>query len=444
MDIVPYVSVYIDASWRDFLVAISKCTVSSVDRKRTEEEIQKIWTNEANSNFVLPCLSVRSALDLFLRVKSFPKGSEIIMSALNIPDMEKVIRHHGLKIVPLDVNMETMMPKYELIDCLVTDKTVGILVAPIFGRIFDLEPFVQAAQKHQICLIEDNAEAFGGFELGKLGHPKTDISLFSFGPIKFYTAFGGSVVKVRDRKVYDKMLELYESYPKQTHSEFLKKILKYSIAGILLNVPCASKTTIIICRFLGIDHKKKVVSMLRGFPSDLIQRIRYQPSNALLHMMLRRFTMFDKTDFGLSRIKGDYISERLPEGVTQVGMKAEENNYWLFPVIVDNPEEVLRHLNASGVDAYRGATQLNLMEPGNERENKWTGQFRLTNEFMMKYPTEARYIIDHVLYLPVNKMVPFHQLDKICEKLDRAITEISSKNLVPLNKSMGLQPKSKL
>ena len=76
-----------------------------------------------------------------------------------------------------------------------------------------------------------------------------------------------------------------------------------------------------------------VRQMLRGFPDHLIERIREQPSGALLATMLKRQKSFSTADFCLQRLKGDYIASRLPPSLDVVGIKAAVNNYWLFPVI---------------------------------------------------------------------------------------------------------------
>ena len=58
-------------------------------------------------------LSVRSMLDLYLQVKNFPKGSEIIMTAMNIPDMIRIIEEHGLIAVPVDIDPGTLAPQLD-------------------------------------------------------------------------------------------------------------------------------------------------------------------------------------------------------------------------------------------------------------------------------------------------------------------------------------------
>lgn len=256
----------------------------------------------------------------------------MIMSAINIPDMAYIVRHHDIKVVPLDVHLETCAPKVEQLESLITEKTVGILLAHLYGKWFDMNPFIEIAQRHNLYILEDCAEGFRGFQ--HLGHPETDVSLFSFGAIKYYTAFGGGMMKIKDVELYKKMNALQDSYPVQKSSTYVEKVLKLSMAYSLLNCVPIVKGGSFITKNVGFNERDFVVKMLRGFPDGLIQRMRHQPPVALLYMLYNRLTRFDMADFELSRIKGEYVSERLPDGVTQVGNKAEVNNYWLFPIVV--------------------------------------------------------------------------------------------------------------
>jgi len=87
----------------------------------------------------------------------------------------------------------------------------------------------------------------------------------------------------------------------------------------------------------------------------------------------------------------------------------------------DQPDEVVKVLNFLGVDAYRGATQLSIVESDNGDHNHLLSHLSSLDKFVTRYPHEARYLIDHVVYLPVNKSVPFHELDRICHALSIAM-----------------------
>ena len=327
-----YVCIFLDADWKHFLKAAQWSLCSCHDRAQLVETVCSKWRSERNPNHVLPCLSVRTAFDLFLRVMNYSPGTEIVMSAVTIPDMLRIVRAHRLRVISLDIDMETMAPKIHLLDALVTEHTKVLVVASIYGRRFDMGPVVSAARHHGLIVIEDCAESFGGFDY--LGYEGADLALFSFGPIKHHTAFGGAIAKVRCKDLYEKMSAVYGIDPVQPRLEYLKKIIKYAIAYLLLDCPRVIKPGMYITRLLNIDHKKYIISMLRGFPEKLMVKLRQRPCDALLAVMALRLNEVDPTGISLSNLKHDYVIERLPATVTQVGAKAEVRNHWLFPIVV--------------------------------------------------------------------------------------------------------------
>lgn len=236
------------------------------------------------------------------------------------------------QIVPWDISIETTEPKIELFDSLVTDKTVAIVIAHIFGKWCDMDPVIEVAQKYNLPVIEDCAEVFCGFE--HIGHPLADLSLFSFGIIKFNTAFGGSVAKVKDHDVYHKMMAVYDSYSLQKRTDYLKKVCKLFLANLVMGSPHFTHFCMYLARLLGFDHKSLFISMLRGFPEEMLQKIKARPSSALLSTLRQRMKEFKRSEYDAGQLKCEYVRTRLPEEAQLIGMKAKINNYWLFPILV--------------------------------------------------------------------------------------------------------------
>ncbi|KAI8737319.1 CAunnamed protein product [Biomphalaria glabrata] len=415
--ILPYSPIIIDAKCHHFYYAVSKCLSchDNTYRSHVKKELLKLWTTDLNKNNVLPLLSVRTGLDLYLTALNFPKGSEMIMTAVNIPDMSTIVKHHGLVIVPLDISLDTLEPKLELLDKLITTKTVGILVAHLYGRVIPMDNIIVIAKQKNLIIIEDCAESFNGFT--HIGNPLSDISLFSFGVIKFYTSFGGCIAKVRDQNVYKKMCDIQQTYPLQTADIYFKKVLKYLVIFSWLQISPLPKIGRIVLNQFGVDYKALFVKWMRGFPDQMLKMIRCQPSTALLATMLYRQRNFNQTEFDLQKQKAEYFFQKLPLGFKPVGMKADINNFWLCPVLVDSPDEVVKQLNLHGVDAYRGATQLKNIEPCDEIAHRFTLldgiSSKETRSTSLCYPHEAKYLIEHVIYLPVSKFVPFDCLDNM-------------------------------
>lgn len=330
----PYSCLYLDLDWRDLLFAIKECLAlfHSISHDQVIENIKKIWTTPQNPNHVLPCLSVRTGLDLYLQAKNFPQGSEIIISAVTIPDIPHILHHHGLEVVSLDINIETTAPKIELLKELITERTVALLLAYIYGKIFDVSPFIEVAKKHNLAVIEDLAEGFCGFDY--LGHPDADISLFSFGTIKYCSCMGGAIAKIQNSADYKKMNQLQQMYHSQSSSVYLQKVMKCCMLYVMLDCPKAVRPALFIVQQLNCDYKRNVTKLVRSFPNNLIHMIRFQPSMALLLVMFHRFQSFRPSQITICRLKGEYVTCRLPSTVTVVGHKAPLNCYWLFPIIV--------------------------------------------------------------------------------------------------------------
>eukprot|EP00743_Colponemidia_sp_Colp-15_P005348 GILK01005750.1.p1 GENE.GILK01005750.1~~GILK01005750.1.p1 ORF type:complete len:424 (+),score=54.88 GILK01005750.1:45-1316(+) len=393
-DVVPHNCLHVDASWGQILKMLTRAA-TPLQRNQIIAALEKLWV----PGRALACLSVRTGLDLWLQVKRYPLGTEVIMTAINIPDMPAVLRAHGILPVPVDIDFDTLAPAVEDIERLITPNTKILLLAHIYGTRFCMDPYVALAKKYKLDLIEDVAEGFDGLDY--IGHPDSDLSLFSFGTIKVATAFGGGMATVRDAETLARMRSLNMRYPIQSRASYAKKVLKNIPLTVVLNEKISPRILIPSSLFFGFDHKALVVSLIRGFdPSaDLSEKFRFQPSTPLLSILLYRLKTFNRQEFLQGTVKGQYMQSLLPKNITVPGMAADLRNFWLYPICVENRDAVLRQLNMRGVDAYVGATQLKLVEPPGY------GSY--------PQPVNAKRIMDTVIYLPVHGGVEKIYLEKM-------------------------------
>ena len=89
-----------DFSWEDWFFAIES-SLTPPRRQTVKRRVERLWSEEGDA---IACLTVRSAFDLFLRSMQWDPGDEVIFSAVTVPDMPVVARHHGLRTVPLDID----------------------------------------------------------------------------------------------------------------------------------------------------------------------------------------------------------------------------------------------------------------------------------------------------------------------------------------------------
>lgn len=127
------------------------------------------------------------------------------------------------------------------------------------------------------------------------GDHEADVSMFSFGTIKTATAFGGSLIRVKDMDILNEMKRRQTRYPSRTTAFFLKRLIKY---GFLhgLSTPALYGLLMHTCRMVGANHDEIITSAIRGFSGgDLVSLIRHRPSMPLLKLLYRRLTVPDSS-----------------------------------------------------------------------------------------------------------------------------------------------------
>lgn len=383
----------LDYSFGNILSALTMTIVPRLDKRKIINEIENLWPMEN----VIVGLSVRTIFDSLLLTKNFKKGSEVIMTGITIPDMVKIVESHGLKIVPIDLDMETLQLKKESLNKAVSKKTVMIVVAHLFGSRMEMDPVYEVLDKRSdVLIVEDCAQAYNGIN-GYVKQLKTDISMFSFGSIKSITALGGAIGFTMDKELKKEINNKISNYPKIKNAEFRKKVLKYIALKILSN-PFIYGFFILACRFLKIDYDKAIISSVRMVQNgSLFEAIRKKPSTSQLRYLLYRLTSMKENHIFQRKEVGDYLKNLL-KNCDIHGSANPTHSYWLFPIRSSRREKLVKLLRDSGFDATFTSTQL---IPINEPDEDDNALFECE-----KYMSET-------IYLPVYETMPKKSLDKL-------------------------------
>lgn len=337
----------LDIGWRDFAFGLSQF----VQIRRCPSDDVVVPADWISPDEALVSLSVRTGWDLLLNALRLPTGSEVIVSAVTIPDMVRIVEHHGLAAVPVDVDARTLKPVLEDLERAITQRTRIILVAHLFGSCVDMAPIIPLAELHDLLVVEDCAQAFVG--RAYTGHPDSDCSLFSFGPIKTATALGGAVMRVRDPGLRARMADIQQGYPVQSRRAYFKRLAKYALFRLLLS-PRAYGALVRVLRALGVDHDRAFSNAAHSFgASEFFSQLRQQPCAPLLHLLGRRINIFHHR--GIERLdrrtaRGRQLAAAFhPEMV--VGGQNDSHTFWVAPLRVQNPATVVSALRRAGFDA---------------------------------------------------------------------------------------------
>lgn len=334
-----------DIGYSDLSYGLRQCGLSR-DREALARGLEERWTPGGDA---LACFSVRTGLDLVLRSLDLPEKSEILFSAMNVRGMVKLTRRLGLVPVPIDLEIDTMGPSLASMERAISRSTKAVVVAPLFGARFDLGPIIRLARQHGLRVIEDCAQAFSGERFK--GHPDADVSMFSFGPLKFATALGGALLRVRDPRLLRRMRALEATYPVQPTKEYATRLMKFGGLSLLTKRPVLGAVGSFF-RARGRDYEDAVTDAVRGVAKlGSAKRLRKRCSPALLALMTRRIARFRDADLEPRRRVGRKLIGLLGGVLTLPGAANPDHNFWVFPVIVDNPGPLMFGLRERGFDA---------------------------------------------------------------------------------------------
>jgi dTDP-4-amino-4,6-dideoxygalactose transaminase len=370
----------IDIGWLDLLFGLAACSWPG-RRVTAQQQVEAAWPPGGGN---LASLSVRTGFDLLLEALDWPRGSEVLVSAVTIRDMARIVEEHGFVPVPVDLDMASLSLKASHLEGAITPNTKAILVAHLFGSRVPLDDVSALARQHGLLLIEDCAQSFAGLDYH--GHPGSDVCMFSFGPIKTNTALGGAILRVKNRALLARLRDRQAHYSAQSRWFFFKRLCQYAALKLVIN-PLVFGVFVGLCRLAGRSHDAVISAAVRGFPGpDFFTKIRQQPSYPLLALLQRRLSRFDPARIERRKAVADRAIALMP-AVPRPGATAAHHSHWIFPILAIAPERLIQHLWREGFDATRGASSLYTVEAPDSHADL--------------SPREARQAMQKVVYLPI-------------------------------------------
>jgi len=394
----------LDIGWMDLLFGAG-CCLWPGDRTAAERRLERAWCPEEPGR-ALACLSVRSGFDALLQTLALPAGSEILISALTIRDMVRIVTEHGLVPVPVDVDPRTLAVCPEALARAVSPSSRAIVVAHLFGSRMPLAPVLDLARAHGLLVIEDCAQAYTGD--GYRGDPESDVSLFSFGPIKTATALAGGLLRFRDPALRDRVAAVQAAWPIQDRSRFLVRSGKYALLKLLSYRSIFTLFTA-LCGFLGTSHDAIISGSVRGFAGEgFFAKIRQRPSFPLLALLAHRLKSFDRSRIAHRSALAQEAIQGMP-ALERPGDQAAWHSHWVFPVCQDDPDRLIGFLWKQGFDATRGASSLCVVSPPEHRPEA--------------DPVLARRTFERLLYLPVHEGMRRRDVENLARAINQCTSE---------------------
>lgn len=161
--------------------------------------VRNIFENYVIDRFDLEdCIAVNngtSAIIAPLWSMDLQPGDEVITTPFTFIATSNAILIAGAKPVFVDIDPETLLIDPNKIEEKITSKTKAIVPVHLYGRVCDMDRINEIANKHDLVVIEDTAQAFGAeCHCGKYAGMLADCGTFSFYKTKNISTFEGGMI----------------------------------------------------------------------------------------------------------------------------------------------------------------------------------------------------------------------------------------------------------
>ncbi|PWT93430.1 MAG: hypothetical protein C5B55_04535 [Blastocatellia bacterium] len=177
----------------------------------------------------------RMAFYYLLRALDITPHSEIIFPALTFWVVPEIARCAGFKPVFVDVDAHTFNLNPALIEAAITDRTRAIIPTHLYGQPCEMDQIMQIAEKHDLTVIEDCAQAAGARYRGRRVGTFGNASFFSFQMLKGINTYGGGMALTNDSSVAANVRSQAEAEPLQTSGELVRRFISGLAARSLVS-----------------------------------------------------------------------------------------------------------------------------------------------------------------------------------------------------------------
>ena len=290
------------------------------------QEFERKWAEYNGARFGISTSNGTSALHTAVASLGIGPGDEVICPSYSFIASSFCVLQAGALPVFADTGTDHVIDPAE-IEKNITERTRGIIVVHLYGIVADMDPIMAIARRHNLFVIEDCAQAFGGEYKGRKVGTIGDAGCFSFCQSKHFTTGGEGGAVITDNEDLSWKCKGFRD-----HGYDVKQRLN----------------------LLDLEAKLMYIHNQIGF--------NYRMTEMQSAIGLAELERFPDWNLPNRRKNGKFILEKLKKHplVLHLPPDTEErkNAYWWCPVVIDSEKisvstkEFVAAMNAEGVPAY--------------------------------------------------------------------------------------------
>jgi perosamine synthetase len=187
------------------------------------EQFEEQFASYCGCRYGISTTSGTTALHLALASVGIGQGDEVILPSFTMGATAFAVVYTGATPVLADSDGDTWNIDPARLEQLITSRTRAIMPVHIYGHPCDMDPIMEIAERHNLFVIEDAAEAHGAEYKGRKAGSFGLINCFSFYANKIITTGEGGMVVTNDLVVANKARRLkdlaHSSQKRYLHTE---------------------------------------------------------------------------------------------------------------------------------------------------------------------------------------------------------------------------------
>ena len=338
--------------------------------------LEEVFAEKFHSKYAIGHCNGTATLHVALLSCGIGRGDEVIVPPLTMSSTSIPVVLCGAIPVFADCDLDTFQISADSIEKCITEKTKAIITVSLYGLAPDYDKILSICKKHNLTLIEDNAQCFLGEYKGKLVGEFGDFASYSFQASKHITSGEGGMLTTNNKELADKARQF--------------NCLGY--AGVSAEQGKITKNDIQdpqYSRHVSFGYNYRMSELQAACALGQLERI-----EELVQKRIEVASVFDET------IENQNILKR------QVEPKGCKNSYWSYSLVLDtdNPTKdwyTFRDLfQKNGGDGYYAAWKLSYNELA--YQNVLQKQSGIWQEYDENCCPNAEYLQKRMIQLKTN------------------------------------------
>ena len=251
------------------------------------KQFEEDFANVYGVKHVINCANGTDAIYIALKALGIGPGDEVITTALSWISTSETITQVGARVVFVDIDSDFYSVDPAKIEAKITERTKAIILVHLYGHPANMTEINRIANKHNLKVIEDCAQAhfaqWKGQNVGTFG----DFGTFSFYPGKNLGAYGdaGCIVTSNDELAKKASMFANHGALKKHHHEI--EGINSRLDGIQAAILSVKLKYIHEWTDLRIQHAEKYSELLSGV-ENIVTPVTHQNAKHVFHLYVIR------------------------------------------------------------------------------------------------------------------------------------------------------------